>query len=32
MRTASVGLTYLQWWDSFTGSVQQLIFLVLGAS
>jgi large subunit ribosomal protein L34 len=31
-RARSVGLTYLQCWDSFTGSVQHLIFLVSGAS
>jgi hypothetical protein len=32
MRIPSADLTYLQWWDSFTGSAQQLIFLVSGAS
>jgi hypothetical protein len=32
MRADSLGLTYLQCSDSFTGSVQHLIFLVSGAS
>jgi large subunit ribosomal protein L34 len=31
-RIRSASLTYLQCWDSFTRSVQHLIFLVFGAS